>query len=107
MKTPSQVGTAFHALLLLLVCWSAFSFRFTNPDFTNDDFDHLTKARQVLFGELPDRDFYDDGRPLTIALSVAAQYLNPTLLSELWYRAIFLGAAAALLRPSFPTVPPF
>jgi hypothetical protein len=84
-------------VIFLLVCWWAFAFRLARPDFTNDDFDHLSKARQVLFGELPDRDFYDDGRPLTIAASAAAQWVSPTLLSEFVLRAGALAVGAAIV----------
>ena len=69
-------------LLVLLVAWWAFSFQFVRPTFYNDHFDHLSKARQVLLGELPQRDFFDPGRPLTIYLSAAAQKISPTLFSE-------------------------
>ena len=98
MRSPQRRATNTAAILVaLLVGWWGFTFPFFHTPFTNDDFEHLSKARQVLFGELPDRDFYDDGRPLTIGLSVAAQYLDPTLLSEVTYRAALLGAAAALV----------
>jgi len=84
-----------YVVLVVLVFWWAFAFRLVDPRFTNDDFDHLSKARQVLLGELPDRDFVDDGRPLTILASAAAQWASPTLLSEVILRggAIALGVA--------------
>ncbi len=84
-----------HLVIVGLVFWWAFAFRFARPDFRNDDFDPLSKARQVLSGDLPGRDFYDDGRPLTIYASVLAQWISPTLLSELVLRTglIALGVA--------------
>jgi len=81
--------TFIHVTIATLICWWGFAFRFAQPDFRNDHFDHLSKARQVLAGELPERDFYDDGRPLTIYVSAALQRLSPTLLPEL-----ILGAGA-------------
>ena len=53
-------------------------------------------ARQMLFGELPGRDFFEPGRPLTVALSALAQkLLGQTLLSEalLTIGAIAIGTA--------------
>jgi hypothetical protein len=88
LPTPvTATARALHVLAVLVVCWWAFAFRFARPDFVNDDFDHLSKARQVLAGELPERDFYDDGRPLTIYASAVVQAISPTLLSELIFRA--------------------
>lgn len=75
----------------------AFTFRLLQPNFTNDDFDHLSKARQVLAGELPYRDFYDDGRPLTIAASAIAQYVSPTLLSEVVLRGGCIAIGVSLV----------
>ena len=52
-------------------------------------------ARQMLFGELPMRDFIDPGRPLTVALSALGQWIAPNLLSEaiLTMGALAVGAA--------------
>jgi hypothetical protein len=83
-------------VLVALVFWWAFAFRLVIPTFTNDDFDHLSKARQVLFGELPERDFLDDGRPLTILASAVAQRISPTLLSE-----VILGGGAIAVGVAF------
>jgi hypothetical protein len=76
--------------------WVAFAFRFQAPDFHNDHFEHLSMARQVLFGELPGRDFFDPGRPLTVLLSAGAQALfGHSLFGEalLTIGALALGAA--------------
>jgi hypothetical protein len=84
------------AFLAGAVAWVAFLFRFQAPEFHNDHFEHLSMARQVLFGELPGRDFFDPGRPLTVLLSAAAQALSgQTLLGEalLTIGALALGAA--------------
>lgn len=66
----------------LAVAWIAFAFRYSAPYFHNDHFEHLSMARQMLFGELPGRDFIDPGRPLTVGLSALGQWLSPTLFSE-------------------------
>lgn len=80
----------------IVVGWAAFAYRFLTPGFHNDHFEHLSMARQVLFGEWPGRDFFDPGRPLTVLLSAAAQWWpGPTLLSEalLTIGGLALGAA--------------
>jgi hypothetical protein len=44
----------------------AFGFRLINVrDLPNDHYMHLAWAQQLLFGELPGRDFVDPGMPLT------------------------------------------
>jgi hypothetical protein len=53
----------------MAVFTAAFLYQFASARFSNDHFDHLSKAVQVLHGEYPVRDFLDPGRPLTIALS--------------------------------------
>jgi hypothetical protein len=64
--------------------------------FGNDHFIHLSRARQMLAGELPFRDFSDPGAPLTSAMSAAVQWLaGYNLYGEalLTVGAISLGAA--------------
>lgn len=80
----------------LAVGWATFAFRFQAPTFQNDHFEHLSMARQMLAGELPGRDFFEPGRPLTVALSaLAQQLLGQTLLSEalLTIGAMAIGTA--------------
>src|SRR5687768_11111255 len=89
-------AAVFGALGALAVGWATFAFRFQQPSFQNDHFEHLSMARQMLAGELPGRDFFDPGRPLTVALSaIAQQVLGQTLLSEalLTIGAIAIGTA--------------
>jgi hypothetical protein len=79
----------------IVVAWAAFAYRFSAPYFHNDHFEHLSMARQMLFGEWPMRDFIDPGRPLTVALSALGQWIAPNLLSEaiLTMGALAIGAA--------------
>ena len=87
---------ALRAAAAAVIAWVAFAFRFQSPDFHNDHFEHLSMARQVLFGELPGRDFFDPGRPLTVLLSAGAQALfGHSLFGEalLTIGALALGAA--------------
>jgi hypothetical protein len=80
----------------LLVGWTAFAYRIHEPYFHNDHFEHLSMARQMQFGELPVRDFFDPGRPLTLYLSALGQTaLGGHLLSEaiLTVGALAIGTA--------------
>ena len=52
-----------------------FLFRWLIVGFPNDHFQHLSRARQILLGEVPIRDFFDSGFFLQNYLSSAAQLL--------------------------------
>src|SRR5438552_12450766 len=74
----------------------AFGFRFTTVrDLTNDHYMHLAWAQQVLFGELPGRDFVDPGMPLMYTLSAIVQQVWPGPFSEGVLSCLLLGIAAA------------
>jgi hypothetical protein len=71
-------------------------FRWLTIDFTNDHFVHLSRARQILLGELPVRDFFDPGLPLHYFASAAALALSgQNLFGEavLTVTLVALGAA--------------
>jgi len=82
----------------------AFVFRFLSlpigaggEAFDNDQFYHLSRARQTLLGELPFRDFNDPGIFLRIYTSTAFQILfGHSLLGELLLCTV-LAAAATML----------
>lgn len=89
---PTTVG-----LLALLIGIGAFGFRFlTVRDFTNDHFMQLAYARQLLAGDLPNRDFVDPGMPFTYLLSAAAQAISPGPYSEALLTCALVALAAAL-----------
>ena len=72
-----------HVTSAIAILVIAFFYQVTRPAFLNDHFDHLSKARQMLHGEYPVRDFFDPGRPLTVGLSAAVLALShDTLLGE-------------------------
>ena len=50
-----------------------FLFRWLTVDFANDHFVHLSRARQILLGDVPIRDFFDPGLFLHYYLSSAGQ----------------------------------
>jgi hypothetical protein len=71
-------------------------YRWLAVDFTNDHFVHLSRARQILIGELPVRDFFDTGSLLHYYASAAMLDLfGQHLLGEalLTITAIATGAA--------------
>jgi hypothetical protein len=74
----------------------AFGFRLvTLRDLTNDHYMHLAWAQQLLFGELPGRDFVDPGMPLMYSLSAIVQHLWPGPFSEGVLTCILLAVAAS------------
>ena len=75
----------------------AFGFRFmTVRDLANDHYMHLAWAQQVLFGEVPGRDFVDPGMPLMYALSAQVQWISPGPFSEAAICCALLAVAAAV-----------
>lgn len=69
--------------LAALVFAGSFTFRITDPYFFKAHFFYLSPARWILLGEIPVRDFFDVGGPLTYYASAAAQALfGYRLLSE-------------------------
>ena len=75
----------------------AFGFRLINVrDLPNDHYMHLAWAQQLLFGELPGRDFVDPGMPLTYVLSALVQVVSPGPFSEAVICCIMIGIAAAV-----------
>jgi hypothetical protein len=87
-----MTGRGVHVTSAIAILGIAFFYQVTRPAFVNDHFDHLSKARQVLHGEYPVRDFFDPGRPLTVGLSAVALALShDTLLGE---AVLTMGAIA-------------
>lgn len=64
-------------------------------DLTNDHYMHLAWAQQVLFGQVPGRDFVDPGMPLMYSLSAIVQRLWPGPYSEAILTCALLALAAA------------
>ena len=64
--------------------------------FSNDHYQYLAGAQQMLMGELPTRDFVDPGQPLMYTMSAGAQLLlGRTLLAEAVMTSLAFGLAAA------------
>ncbi len=74
-----------------------FVFRFTSAGFGNDHFTHLSRARQILGGAWPIRDFFDPGQFLHYYLSAAAQLVfGYNLYGEALLTISFMSLGAAL-----------
>ena len=70
---PFGFGRVPLGFLDLGVFAGVFLFRWLTVDFTNDHFAHLSRARQILLGDVPIRDFFDAGFFLQNYLSSAFQ----------------------------------
>src|SRR5262245_28984802 len=75
----------------------AFGFRLvTLRGLSNDHYMHLAWAQQLLFGQLPGRDFVDPGMPLMYTLSAIVQHLSPGPFSEGVLTCALLAVAASV-----------
>lgn len=97
---PSRVGVPRPLLLLgtALAAFLAFAFRWLNQtEFVNDHFDHVALALQLRLGDLPVRDFVDEGMPLMYLVSAAAwDLLKSPFYSETVVMALGFAIAAGL-----------
>ena len=100
-RTPS-FHTAVVATLSLGVFLFSWLYRFNDPGgsfagLTDDHFFYLVRGWQILFGDLPVRDFVDHGAPLFYYISAGVQVLfGRGTLSEVAFCATALAAGAAL-----------
>jgi hypothetical protein len=94
------------SVLLVIVAALVFLFvwllRFNDPGgsfagLTDDHFFYLVRAWQILYGELPVRDFVDHGAPLYYYVGAAVQQLfGRGTLSELTFSVTMIALGAAL-----------
>jgi hypothetical protein len=93
------LAMAFTALAVFTFTWF---FRFNDPNggfagLTDDHFYYLLRGWQILYGELPFRDFVDAGAPLYFYVSAAVQVLfGRGTLSELAFSTTLIALGAAL-----------
>ena len=91
--TDRRTTWAYAAAIAVLT----FGFRLINVrDLTNDHYMTLAWAQQVLFGELPGRDFVDPGMPLAYLVSAAVQYVWPGPFAEAVACCVLLALAAGV-----------
>src|SRR5262245_35329724 len=102
MTQPSTTGTSSsrRVVILSIACLVAtvsLGLRFlTVRSLSNDHYMHMAWAQQVLFGELPGRDFVDPGMPLIYLVSALGQWVDPGPFSEALLTCALLAAAAAV-----------
>jgi hypothetical protein len=100
-RTSSRMSRA--ALIVCAVLVFAFSwlFRFNDPGgsfagLTDDHFFYVVRGWQILFGDLPVRDFVDHGAPLYFYVAALVQeWFGRGTLSEVTFSVTVLSAAAA------------
>ena len=86
------------ALVVFVVAWL---YRFNDPGgsfayLTDDHFFYVVRGWQILFGELPVRDFVDHGAPLYYYVAAAVQWLGGRgTLSELVFSVTVLALCAS------------
>jgi hypothetical protein len=95
-------GAAVHLLLAAFVFLFAWLFRYNDPSgsfggLTDDHFFYVVRGWQMLFGELPTRDFVDHGAPGYFYLSAAVQaVIGRGTWSELIFSTTMLAFGASL-----------
>jgi hypothetical protein len=83
--------------LVAAVFLASFVFRFLNPDFQMEQFIRLVGARQILNGELPDRDFLNRGYTgMYYAAAAAMAAFGDGMLGDLVLTSAFVSLGAAL-----------
>jgi hypothetical protein len=88
------------AIFLLAVAWQFETYN----GFPNDHYFHVARARQMLLGEWPVRDFVDPGAPLQYVISAASRWVfgdvaGPELLVVAL--GVAIGAAATVICASW------
>jgi hypothetical protein len=100
MKPWRRVVVSALAVAIFAFTWL---FRFNDPGgsfagLTDDHFFYVVRGWQILFGDLPVRDFVDHGAPLYYYVAAAVQTLfGRGTLSEVVFSVTVLAACAALV----------
>jgi len=82
----------------VIVFVGIFGFRLLTATFPNDHISFLSRARQILHGDLPVRDFIDPGFFLALYVSAAIDWLaGHRLVGEALFTSVSLAAAYALV----------
>jgi hypothetical protein len=104
-RTVGSLTRAVRVAIVLAVATFIFEFswlfRFNDPGgafagLTDDHFFYLVRGWQILFGDLPVRDFVDHGAPLYFYTAAAVQLFERGTLSELTFSVTTLSITAAL-----------
>jgi 4-amino-4-deoxy-L-arabinose transferase-like glycosyltransferase len=101
-STAPRIRYAVLAALSVGIFVASWLFRFNDPSgsfagLTDDHFFYIVRGWQILFGDLPVRDFVDHGAPLYYYLAAAVQVLfGRGTLSELAFSTTALSVSAVL-----------
>jgi hypothetical protein len=99
---PSRARAALIGALCVGIVVFSWLFRFNDPGgsfagLTDDHFFYLVRGWQILFGDLPVRDFVDHGAPLYYYVGAAVQTIfGRGTLSELVFSTTVLSLGAAM-----------
>ena len=99
---PPRARTALIGALCIGIFVFSWLFRFNDPGgsfagLTDDHFFYLVRGWQILFGDLPVRDFVDHGAPLYYYIGAAVQTVfGRGTLSELVFSTTVLSLGAAM-----------
>ena len=99
---PPRARTTLIGVLCVCVFVFSWLFRFNDPGgsfagLTDDHFFYLVRGWQILFGDLPVRDFVDHGAPLYYYVGAAVQTVfGRGTLSELVFSTTMLSLGAAM-----------
>src|SRR5688500_10369769 len=96
---PSRVRTGLTIAMAAALFAFSWLFRFNDPDgsfagLTDDHFFYLVRGWQMLYGELPVRDFVDHGAPLYYYVAAAVQWFGRGTLSEIVFSATVLAGCS-------------
>jgi hypothetical protein len=99
---PPRVRNAILVALSVGIFIASWLFRFNDPGgsfagLTDDHFFYVVRGWQILFGDIPVRDFVDHGAPLYYYIAAAVQVLfGRGTLSELAFSTTVLSASAVV-----------
>lgn len=100
VQSNRRIWAAASAMCLTAVLWQFLTYN----GFPNDHYFHVARARQMLLGEWPVRDFVDPGAPLQYVISAASRWLfGDIAAAELVVVAfgVAVGAAATVVCASW------
>ncbi len=93
----SSIGRTVLIIGTVAAVVGTFFLRFLSVEYTNDHFVHLSRGAQILFGDVPIRDFFDPGLTLQYYASAAALLLSGhNLFGETILTVGFIAAGAGL-----------
>ncbi|HKE87255.1 MAG TPA: hypothetical protein VKB50_26035 [Vicinamibacterales bacterium] len=101
-RLSTRTNRAITALVAVAVFGFSWFFRFNNPDgsfagLSDDHFFYLVRGWQILFGDVPVRDFVDHGAPFYYYVAAAVQVVfGRGTLSELAFSVTLVSLGAAL-----------